>query len=130
MKNTLKSIGALLAGIVVVFALSTVTDMILETNGWMKIPFNDNPLWLKLLVVIYRNIYVILASYVVATMAPSNPMKHAIIFGCIGLVLATLGAFAMWHEPPHWYPVTLIILGFPAAWLGGKIRNTKTSPIA
>ena len=125
MNTTLKSIGAILVGIIVVFALSTITDVLLETNGWMKLPFSDNPLWLMWVVVLYRNIYVVLASYIVALLAPANPMKHAMIFAWIGLVLGILGAVAMWHEPPHWYPVVLIVLGFPSAWLGGRVRTAS-----
>lgn len=127
MNPTLKSIGALLAGIFAVFATSTLTDLILENNGWMQLPFGNNPLWVMLIVVVYRNLYVVLSSYIVARLAPSKPMKHVMIFAAIGFALGTLGAIVMWHEPPHWYPISLIILGVPCSWLGGKLhtRNLK-----
>jgi len=50
-------------------------------------------------------------------------MKHAIVLGIIGVVLTNVGLITAWDIPPGWYPVSLIILTLPAAWLGGKITN-------
>jgi hypothetical protein len=121
----LKSIGAVLAALIVVFALSHATDFVLENTGLMKLPFGDNPLWLMLFVTLYRTIYVVVGGYVVAWLAPSKPTRLVLIFASIGFLLGTMGAIAMWHEPPHWYPVALVLLGVPAAWLGGKLRDSK-----
>ena len=60
--KTLKSIGAIVAGIVAIFALSTITDVALEKSGFMKLPFADNPLWLMIFVTLYRNVYVFAGS--------------------------------------------------------------------
>jgi len=122
MKNTFRSIGAVLAGIVVVFALSSLTDVILEKTGLMKIPFADNPLWVMILVTVYRNIYVVAGACLAARLAPGKPMMHALIYGAIGFVLGTLGAIVMWDVPPRWYPIALIVLGMPCAWLGGRLE--------
>lgn len=122
MRNSLKSVGAIVGGILVVFVLSHVTDLVLEKSGWMKIPFNTNPLWVMLAVTFYRNVYVVAGSYVAASLAPKNPMKHVFIFTFIGFLLGTLGTIAMWHEPPHWYPIALVILGVPSALLGGVLK--------
>ena len=128
--NVLKSIGAVLLALVVVGVLSHATDFILESTGLMKLPFADNPLWLMLLVTLYRTVYVVIGGYVVAAFAPSKPMKHVFIYASIGFVLGTAGAVAMWHEPPHWYPVALILLGVPAAWLGGKLKVNKDAVVS
>jgi hypothetical protein len=127
--SILKSIGAVIAGMAVGAILSVATDKILETTGIMKItPFDANPIWLIVLVVIYRTIYNIVGTYVTAKLAPTKPMKHAIILGIIGTVVGIIGTIAMWQIPPHWYPISLVILTMPAAWLGGKlaIRNQST----
>jgi hypothetical protein len=125
--KTLKSIGAVFAGLVLIFALSTITDVLLEKTGMMKLPFADNPLWLMLVVVLYRNVYVTAGGFLAAKLAPSNPMKHVLILACIGTVLGISGAVMMWHEPPHWYPIALIILGWPSTWLGGKLHTRQES---
>jgi hypothetical protein len=121
--NIFKSIGAVVAGIMVIFFLSHVTDYILEHTGLMKLPFADNPLWVMLFVVIYRNAYIVAGSYITATLAPQKPMRHSIILACIGFVLGVLGAIAMWDVPPRWYPVVLIVLGWPSVWLGGWLKQ-------
>jgi hypothetical protein len=56
-------------------------------------------------------------------------MQHALLGGVIGLVLSTVGATVTWNKGPafgpHWYPLALIVLAIPQAWLGGKLRLTQ-----
>lgn len=125
--KTLKSIGAILLGLIVVFALSHLTDLILEQTGIMSMNFDSNPMWVKLLVTLYRNVYVALGCYVAVAVAPDKPFKHIIIFASIGTVLGIMGAVAMWHIPPHWYPIALIVLGIPSAWIGGWMKAKRKS---
>lgn len=124
--KTLKSIGAVLAGLVAVFVLSGATDALLEGTGIMKQPFADNGTGFILLVVLYRQLYVAIGAYITAALAPDKPMKHAMILAGVGFVLGIVGAIVMWHVPPHWYPVSLVVLGWPSAWIGGKLRKPKT----
>jgi hypothetical protein len=120
--TTVKSIGAVLAGMVTIFVLSGATDAVLERADIMKLPFGTNPLWFILLVVLYRQVYVAAGAYITAALAPARPMKHVIILATIGFVLGIGGTIVMWHEPPHWYPIALVVLGWPSAWLGGWLR--------
>lgn len=123
--KTLKSIGAVVAGLVAVFVLSGATDALLEGTGVMKQPFADNGTGFILLVVLYRQLYVAIGAYITAALAPDKPMKHAMILAGIGFVLGIVGAIVMWHVPPHWYPVSLVVLGWPSAWMGGWLRGRK-----
>lgn len=124
--STLKSIGAIAAGMALGIVLSIATDKILESTGIMKTePFDANPKWLIVIVVIYRTLYNMAGTFVAARLAPAHPMKHALILGTIGLVFGIIGAIVMWHVPPHWYPISLVILTMPAAWLGGKLAIRK-----
>ncbi|HAZ01030.1 MAG TPA: hypothetical protein DCY97_02475 [Marinilabiliales bacterium] len=126
-KETLKSIGAVIAGFAALAILSTITDSILQKAGIMKTePFDENPVGLIAIIVAYRTIFNTLGCYLTARLAPSKPMKHAIILGIIGFVLTIVGMIVMWHLPPHWYPISLVVLTLPAAWLGGKIFLLKT----
>jgi hypothetical protein len=121
-KETLKSIGAVIAGFAALVILSMLTDTILEKAGVMKTqPFDDNPVWLIATIAAYRTLYNTFGCYLAARMAPNEPMKHAIILGIIGVVLTIAGAIVMWDLPPHWYPVSLAVLTLPAAWIGGKM---------
>lgn len=121
-KETLKSIGAVIAGFAVLAILSTITDSVLQKTGVMKTePFDENPVWMIALIVAYRTIFNIIGFYLTARLAPSKPMKHAIILGTICFALTIVGTIVMWHLPPHWYPISLAVLTLPAAWLGGKM---------
>lgn len=125
-KSTLRSIGAVVAGFVVVVVLSLGTDMVLHATGvfppWGQ-PMSDA---LFLLATIYRTIYCIAGSYIAARLAPDKPMKHALVLGVVGLIVSTAGAVATWNNGPefgpHWYPVALVVTAIPCAWLGGKLR--------
>jgi hypothetical protein len=125
-KESLKSIGAVIAGFALLVILSIIMDSILEKTGVMKTePFNENPGWLIVIIILYRTIFNTFGCYLTARLAPNKPMKHAIILGIIGVVLTIAGLIAMWDIPPRWYPVSLIVLTLPAAWLGGKMAIKK-----
>ncbi len=125
-KETLKSIGAVIAGFAVLVILSMITDSVLQKTGIMKTePFEENPGWLIVIIVAYRTIFNTFGCYLTARLAPNKPMKHAIILGMIGVVLTILGLIAMWDIPPRWYPISLIVLTLPAAWLGGRMAIIK-----
>jgi hypothetical protein len=40
------------------------------------------------------------------------------------LAVSITGAAATWNRGfgPHWYPLSLIVLAMPQAWIGGKLR--------
>ena len=121
-KSTLKSIGAILAGFIFVVVLSIATDLILTQTNRMKHPFDHNTELFILFVVLYRNVFSTIGSYITAALAPSNPMRHAMIGGFIGFTLSIIGAIVMKDEGPSWYAIALIVLALPSAWLGGKLR--------
>ena len=119
-----RSIGALLAGFVVVVILSLGTDLALQKAGIFP-PLGQimsNPLFL--LATAYRTVYSVVGSYLTARLAPNRPMGHALVGGAIGLVLSTVGALATWNKDlgPHWYPLALVVTALPCAWVGGKFR--------
>lgn len=125
-KNTLKSIGAILAGFVFVVIISVLTDLILENTGLMKQPFDLNSSRFIIFVIFYRCFYGTIGSFLTAKLAPNRPMRHSMIGGSIGFVISMIGAIAMWDKPPHWYAISLIVTTLPCAWLGGQIFLSKT----
>ncbi|MGZ6042141.1 MAG: hypothetical protein ACXWKW_08095 [Asticcacaulis sp.] len=123
-----RSFLALLAGFVVNIVLTIVTDLILHVASILPAqgsPINDVQ---SALAALYRTVYAVLGSYLVARLAPGRPMGHALLGAAIGMVLATLGAVATWNLnlSPHWYPVSLIVLALPAGWAGARIWKGKT----
>lgn len=126
-----RSAGALLGGMAAVVLLSTGTDAVMHAVGvfppWGQ-PVSDLSL---LLASVYRTIYGIGGSYIVARLAPNRPMAHAMISGFIGLVLATIGTVATWNGGPaygsRWYPLSLVAGALPCAWAGARLRENLRS---
>jgi hypothetical protein len=119
-----RSIGAVVAGFVVVVVLSLGIDQLLHVL--QVYPPWGQPMWdqrLNALALGYRLVIGVLGSYVTARLAPYGPMRHAMIGAGIGFVLSTLGAIAAINMAvgPAWYPIALALSTWPTAWLGGTI---------
>ena len=119
-----RSILALLAGIVVGIVLSAGTDWGLRVIGLAPAQNERWPDQFLLLAAVYRSIYGVIASYVIAWLAPNRPMGHSLVAGALGTLLSALGAAAMWSSTvgQHWYAVALVLTAIPTAWIGAKLR--------
>jgi surface polysaccharide O-acyltransferase-like enzyme len=132
----LRSIGAVLAGLVAIFVLSIGTDNVLYAVGIFPAVEFSTPKYPRLsdlfylFAMIYRTIYAVIGCYITARLAPNRPMKHALVLGLVGVVLSTVGAVATWNRGPafgpHWYPLALIFISLPCAWIGGKLVRSAT----
>src|SRR5260221_14770957 len=106
-KQPLKSIGAILAGFVAVFIISMITDIIFIKSGLMKQPFSETPSSVIVLIIIYRNIYNVAGSYLVAALAPNRPLQHAFIVGILGFILSLIATIALWDKSTAWYSICI-----------------------
>jgi hypothetical protein len=126
--NWLKSIGAVLAGFVVVGVLHTVTDLVLEKTGLFPPPDQLEALNTTFLMIatVYRNIYNVFGGWITARLAPNRPVGHAIFLGALGSLANIAGGILMWKLGAHWYPFMLAVLALPSCWLGGIWANRRT----
>jgi hypothetical protein len=121
----MRSVGAVILGLLVIVILSHGTDELMNLVGIF--PGRGKVLESAgqfVLAVVYRTLFGVVGSYVTARRAPDRPMRHALILGGIGFALSLLGLAATAGKPefgPSWYPVVLAILTFPAAWAGGAL---------
>jgi hypothetical protein len=127
----IKSIGAVIAGFLIVVIFSTGTDWLVERLGIFP-PASDQGLfvpWMLAVALLYRTIYTILGGYVTAKLAPSNPKRHVVILAILGTLGGIAGVIAGWNLSAHWYPIALAVLAFPSVWFGGKValRNKEAS---
>lgn len=124
--SIVRSVGAVFAGLLFIVVLSTLTDVVMHATGVYPPWFQYMPDSLFLLATAYRIVYSILGSYLTARLAPQRPMLHALILGVVGVVLSMAGALSTWNKGPEfgpkWYPITLIVMAIPLAWVGGKLR--------
>ena len=120
----MKSIGAVLAGMLVTAIISIATDSVLEGLGIFPPPSQGLFVtWMLALALFYRSVYAVAGGYVTAKLAPSNPMKHVLILGLIGTAVSIVGTFVGWDLSDHWYPIALVFTSLPCVWLGGKLQT-------
>lgn len=121
-----RSILALLAGMIVAVGLTLAADFLFHRIGVFPELGQRASDPAFLLATAYRIAFSVLGSYITARLAPSRPMRLALIGGVIGLVVSIAGAVATWNRQPplgpHWYPLALVVTALPCAWLGGKLR--------
>lgn len=118
-----RSVLAVVAGVLFVIVVTTLVDIALHLTG--VYPPTDQPMSdpLAVLATSYRIIIGIAGAWVTARLAPHKPMKHALILGSVGTVLALVGVAASWGKGlgPDWYPIALAVLAIPQSWLGGRL---------
>jgi hypothetical protein len=124
--NVLKSIGVLLLAFVVNGLLSVVTDFLLESTGVLPDPSKGLfETWAIILVLFYRAVYTVFTGFIIAKLAPSKPVLHALILGLIGTVVTILAVSSPTFagKAPLWFGYTLAAITIPAMILGVKIRE-------
>ncbi len=117
-----RSIVAIAAGIGAVVILSILLDSLMRLVGIF--PPASKPMLgggLFAIATFYRMVVGIAGSWLAARLAPSRPLRHALIVGGIGLMLALAGALTVKDQGSGWYPWALVIIAMPAAWLGGRL---------
>lgn len=122
----LRSIATVALGLLVTAALSIGTDVVLRASGLFPPagqPLGDAQFALA---AVYRTVFAALGGYVAAQVAPRNPLRHALILGGIGLLLALLGLIASRGQGPEfgpaWYPLSLVLTALPATWTGATLQ--------
>ncbi|HEU5351625.1 MAG TPA: hypothetical protein VFU55_08510 [Terracidiphilus sp.] len=122
-RGLLLSGGAVFVGVLVGVVLSLGSDVLLRMAG-VRPPLGSRAAGeLLLAATAYRTLYGVAGGYATAMLAPRRPMLHALLLGFLGLWANVAGLLATWNKGPqfgpHWYPIALIVLAMPAAWLGG-----------
>ena len=132
MSSKFRSVGSVFGGLAAVFLITTVTDVILHAIGLFP-PWTQRMADALFLVALaYRVVYGIVGGYLTARLAPQRPVTHALALGIAGLALSVAGAIVNVTHPemgPLWYPLVLILVAIPTAWLGGKIRSRQLASV-
>ena len=129
-----KSVWAVVAGFIVIVILSMGMDAVMHVAGifppWGEVMTNGLYAWAT----VYRVVFSIVGCYVAARLAPNRPMAHALWLGVLGVVISAVATIVTWSRGPsfgpHWYPIALVLVSIPCAWVGGKIyekRQLKTT---
>jgi hypothetical protein len=128
-QHRLRSIGAIVAGLLATVVLSVGTDAALQASGVFPRSGAAMTAGMFLLASAYRFVYGAVGGYVTAALAPRRPLRHALILGGIGLLLSLLGVAASWGKEaemgPLWYPLLLVLTALPSTWLGARLRKPR-----
>jgi hypothetical protein len=131
-RRILRRIGAVFAGLVLIVILDTGLDVIMHATGIYPPWFQPMSMGLWLLAISYRTIDGIAGSYLTARLAPDRPLAHALVLGVIGFLLSTAGLLATWGKGPEfgpkWYPIALVVIALPCAFIGGTLRLRQVQP--
>jgi len=120
--------GAVFAGLLTIFAVTTATDLALHAIGVYPAQGVIMSHGSFLLAAAYRVVYGVLGCYVSARVAPDRPLAHALALGIVGTLISVAGAIAMWDAGPGWYSLAVIAMALPCAWAGGKLRVAQLAP--
>src|SRR6185503_4624997 len=125
------SVWAVAAGVLFIIIVTTLVDVgfhILGVFPPTDQPINDRQ---ALFATLYRIIISIAGAWLTAWIAPSKPMKHAMILGLVGVVLGSIGAALTWKLElgPKWYPIILVVLSIPQCWAGAKVHERYTPKV-
>jgi len=127
-------VGAVVAGLVSIFAVTTAVDAVMHAIGVFP-PLGAPPMSDALFALAfgYRFVIDVAGCALTARLAPRRPMRHALVVGGIGLGLSIVGAVAMWDASRAWYPIALAASALPCGWLGGRFverRRTRGPVVA
>jgi hypothetical protein len=131
LKLAFRRISAVFAGLIVIFILSTATDVVLHKAGFYPdwtAPIDDVQ---ALVSTSYRIAFSIFGCYVAARLAPDHPMRHALALGVAGVIISLAGALATWNAGlgPRWYALALVVVSMPCAWTGGRLGEARAPSV-
>jgi len=126
MPPIVRSILAIVAGFLFTGVLAIGTDAVLMSAGVLP-PATERvtSTGVLLLTVAYVAVYAIAGCWVTARLAPSHPMRHALIMGGIALAMQLALLPMSWQRTPAWYNLLGLALVMPYAWAGGRLRERQ-----
>ncbi|MFN7022385.1 MAG: hypothetical protein ACK4WH_13795 [Phycisphaerales bacterium] len=124
-RRVLRSVGAVMAGLVANIVLSGATDAALHATGIYPPMFRPMADQLWALALAYRVVFAVVGGFLTARIAPARPMRHVLVLLGIGAALGVLGALANWNKGPefgpHWFSIGIVVTGAASTWLGGVL---------
>jgi len=121
-----RSALAVIAGLAANVVLAMAADQVAYGTGLFPRPpavtYETVP---YVIATAYRAAFGVAGAWLTARLAPSQPMRHAMILGGIGILLSTAGAVAAFNMDlgPVWYPLALVAVTLPCSWLGARLAQ-------
>jgi len=120
-----RSVGAVVAGLVAIVVTHTGTDALLHATDVYPPAGQVMSDALFAVATAYRLFFSVLGAALTAHLAPSRPLKHTLVLGCIGMIGSLAGLLATIGRGPEfgplWYPLALLLTSLPCCWLGAVL---------
>jgi hypothetical protein len=120
----LRSIGAVLAGVLANIVIVGAIDSALRATGVYPPMFRPMAERLWALALSYRLAVAVLGGLLTARLAPSRPMRHVTVLAGIETALTVSFVLANWNKPdfgPHWFGIIAAVCYVPLTALGGVL---------
>lgn len=123
----MRSIWAIVAGFLFIAVLSFGADAIMHATAPKLFDANGGTTSFAILCLstLFVGVFATVGCYLAARLAPSHPMRHALILGALGLFFSLVMTGKMWNMAPPWYNILNLVLVIPYAWLGGRLRESE-----
>lgn len=122
-----RSILAVVVGFVVIAGLSIGTDA--AVHAILPDSFGADgrvdSAAVLLLFIGYVGLFATFGCWLCGRMAPSHPLRHALILGGLGFAFNLVGTVAYWSLMPAWYHIANLSLVMVWAWIGGSMAQAQ-----
>ncbi|MBL8951028.1 MAG: hypothetical protein JNK82_09645, partial [Myxococcaceae bacterium] len=100
--STLRRVGAVLAGLVATFVVTSAVDAVMHATGVYP-PVDAPPMSDALFAVAfgYRLVFNAGGAWLTARLAPDRGLAHALVLGAVGTVFGVIGTLMFWDAGPH-----------------------------
>jgi hypothetical protein len=125
----LRSVAAVIAGLIANVALTLTLDISLSSAGVLP-AFGTGYTHVGLLSLAlgYRTVFAAIGGVVTARVAPIAPLRHVAWLMGLGLVIGLLSTAGGREMFPAWYLLGIVGLSVPATWLGGALAPHRVPP--
>jgi hypothetical protein len=125
MKNAIRSVLSVFAGIFT-YLVSTLASTYIV--GRIAPSYTTNVSFL-MLTIVCSVIFAAVSGYVTASLAPTAPMKHAIVLTILVLIReGVASAYLLEGIVPRWFQIALVALPVPMILFGGSLKKPSQSP--
>lgn len=124
----LRSIGAVLLGIIVIGLTAVGADLILRAllpGAFTQSGGRVDSAPILLLTLSYTLLFLMVGGYVTAWLAQRAELKHALILAVIQWLFTLLATIQFWPTAPAWYHLAILVLLGPAVVGGGYGRKLQ-----
>ena len=129
MPPIVRSIVAVVVGFLVIGALAFGTGRLVQATWPARADAAGTPTTTLMMLVqlLYVGVYATFGCWLAGRLAPSRPMRHALVVGVLGLALNVPSALVLRDTAPAWYLAAGVLTTMLWAWLGGRIAERQGS---